>query len=483
MKNKKSKPREVKSQVTQAPIKVSVIDRWSLGITLVFALVVFYTIFIPPLGIKTGSDFGRIMDFFNLYYQPGEMNWSSFHAVFNVNRPFDAPHYGGYFAASSIFLALSFIPNYVVRFFISDSQDLYYIVCLGAMYFIVYVLAFYFLISAMRKQINNKWIFLIISLFMIWALSDILFVEYFNSFFQEPALVVGLLLFVAVFLRFNSFTLDLLAYGIVIFSKQQNFIFILLLIPIFIKYQVSFSRIMSVVIITIMVFLVSFKVDTYQKSMNDEDGVLSGLLHNKSADEAKKMLTMLGLDPELYVLAGRDYWGNIGLIRQNPQDVNLITQFQNATSITKLDTIKGYLYFPKQFVINYYDYMRICVENGPLVPYNYSIYDDGTYFASYATYFSFLILKHLNVLLLINLAIVIVLPIVSKFKQLNMKNVATKNLLVLFYVLNVLALIIIPVNFVGDGFAETVKHTLNLYFLEAINMSLLLYILSAQIVK
>lgn len=404
------------------------INWWVISFTALFTLILFVNLFMPPLGMKTSTDFGRIMDLFNLYYQPGEMNWGSFHGVFNTNRPENFATYNGYMATTSIFLFISFIPNYLVRLFTENSSDLYYIVCLGLMYVVAYIYAFYILMLYSYEKISNKIMFTIFGILAIWSLNDILFTEYFNTFFQEPAFIVTLLLFTVCFLRYKNFFLDIVLFTLIIFSKEQNLTFLLLLIPIYFKHKINIGRIAVTILLIGSVVYIYNNINSYLKVMNTEDGVLSGLLHNSSENEAKEILTKIGLDSNLYVLANRDYWGNIGHIRENPNDINLQQQFQNAaTQISKKHTILGYIYFPQKFMYNYSEYLKITDTSGPFVD-NYSFNDNGVLLAEHSSYYSKIVLKNLKYLLLFNLIIVIALIIgycYCKIKQL--KTISSSN--------------------------------------------------------
>ena len=464
-------------------------DYFVLFATLVFAIILIFNLFCPPLGMKTSTDFGRIMDLFHLYYQPGEMNWDSFHSVFNTNRP-DNMSYNGYMTTTSILLAISFIPNYIVRLFIDNGNDLYFIACLGVVYSIIYIFAFYVFMGLIRQRTTKLWLFTLIAIFTIWGLTDILVTEYFNTFFQEPAFIVCFLLFITCFIRYNSFVVDLILLTLVLFSKEQNLIFLLLIIPIFLKHKVNTIRLISTIILFTGILLIYNNTNSYLKVMNTEDGVLSGLLHNKTDNEAKQILTRIGLNPDMSVLANSDYWGNVSKLRNNPNDINLQQQFEDAaTTISKKNTILGYIYFPSIFFSNYAEYIKITTKDGPFVG-NYSYNDNGVLIANYSTYFAKIIIKHLGLLLIINLCVVF-LGITQYFfkKKLlllikkdnghikSMLNNKINNEYTLLFTLNAVLLLVIPVNFMGAGYAEVVKHCLELYFAEAINLLLIITVI------
>ena len=444
-------------------------------ITAIFAFLLCINIFIPPLGTKTSTDFGRVMDLFNLYYQPGEKNWDSFHGIFNFDRRlYNGETYNGFMGTSSLFILISFLPNMIIRLFATNSSGLYYLVSLGFTYFVAYIIAFYVMMQLFQDRLPKKPQYLIlIGILSIWAFNDILFTEYFNSFFQEPGFIVTIFLFIMCFLRYKSFLLDIILFGLVIFSKQQNLAFILMIIPIFIKHPLNIGKCITTLVIIISILYINVSMNTYAVHMNNENGVLSGILHNTSENEAKQILTNIGLDPELYVLRDRDYWGNIGYIRSNPNDFNLQQQFKNAEQITKIDTIRGYFHYPSKLISNFCEYIKINNTDGPFTG-NYVTDDNKKLQNNSLSYFSRIVFNKIQIILLINLLTVIGIMIifVSSKKLLFNKYKIELSLLLL---LNINLLLIIPANFIADGYAETVKHCLEFFVAQAVNLFLIIY--------
>lgn len=426
---------------------------------IVFTAIAVFLIFIPPqIGIANSGDFGRIMDIFKLYYVPNYSNFTHFYDIFTTNRPFDAPSYGGYVATTSIFLSIAYIINFVLTIF-SDNQY-FYIYCLSSLYLAVYIVGFYILLNLVSKKLSNIIFISLFSVIGIIFFSDSLFVEYFNSFFQEPSFIVCFLLYIAAFLYYKNFILDLILLSLVIFSKEQNIIYVLLFIPLFIKYRPSTSKLLMCAITILPIIFVYTNINTYSAVMNKSDGVFSGLLHDSNQREAVQILTTIGLNPEYAVFANKDYWTNVGELTNNPANIQLFRQMLQDTS--QLNMLKGYLYYPNKLITNYIKQLDIATSEGPFAPNlgNYKTNTSSKYRVTAFSYYSKFILKHIFWIISINVLLWIV--IMSKYQI----NKPFENNLI--STLNVLALLLPIVNFLGAGYAEVTKHFLELYFTETI---------------
>jgi hypothetical protein len=284
-----------------------------------------------------------------------------------------------------------------------------------------------------------------------------------------------MLLFIVCFLYYRSFWLDTILLGLAIFSKEQNLVFALLLLAIFIKHKPSLAKIIASALVLGSILYVYGAINNYSIHMNSEDGVLSGLLHNTRAEEAQNILSSIGLDPNLYVLRDHDFWGNVAQIRNNPYDMNLQQQFHNAETITKFDTIYGYLNYPGRFFSNYWEYIKLN-NISPFVD-NYITSSDGSLASGYMAYFAKIVLSKVAGLLLINLILSLLLPIylLKQKWQLNSNSkwhINHKNWAWLLWIFNFNLLLVIPINFMGAGYAEPVRHCVELIFCESINLIL-----------
>src|SRR6185437_10844093 len=281
-----------------------------LVFTLLFVAVISFLLFIPPqIGLANSGDFGRIMDIFDLYYTSGYSNFTHFFDVFTFGRPLNGPHYNGYVATSSLFIFVALLINKIFNIFTND--DYFYIYSLSIVYTFFYAIGFYLLINYFYKQLKSKYLALIaVSVVTLIILSDSLFVEYFNSFFQEPGYIVCFLLFIACFLQFRIFWLDLLLITLIIFSKSQYLLYLLLLLSLYIKYKANFNltKVILIIIAMSIPIYVFTQINTYSKGMNQFASVFSGLLHNETKEQGAKILASINMNPEYAVFTDMGYW-------------------------------------------------------------------------------------------------------------------------------------------------------------------------------
>lgn len=439
--------------------------------TLIALLVQVIILFVPPqLGIANSGDFGRTMDLFNFYYIPGYFNFKHFFDVFTIGRPLGAPSYGGYMTANSFVIYVSMLINYIFQL-INNNSQVYYIYSLSIIYVLLYCLGFYWLLQSLLIKVAPNIIkYIIISLAAILILTDTLFIQYFNSFFQEASFIVFFLLFCGAFLNFKSFGLDITLLSLVIFSKEQNLIFVLLYIPLFLKHKLNLSRAFIVIFFLSCIMFVYSNVNTYSKTLNLVDRFFFGLLHNKDVNSSKPILAKINIDINAGIFSNKTYFSIVPQINSS-KDPSQAQLFQNVlATLTNSDVINGYLSFPSIFFINYKDYLEEMETTGPFPPNlgNYKV-DQGedAYRAVFMTGFSKYVLSHIVYIILINLFMMMILISRDKFNLSRWENG-------LIMLLNLICILSVAENFLGDGFSEVVKHATGIYYCESI--LLLLYI-------
>lgn len=449
------------------------INKYALAFTVLFFLVISFILFLPPqIGIANSGDFGRIMDIFNLYYPPDYTNFSHFYDTFTFGRPDGVPTYNGYFATTSLFIIPALALNKAFNLFSSnDINSLFYIYSLSVIYTIAYVIGFYLLLSTIFEKIPNKLLAYIASLITLLVFSDSLFVEYFNSFFQEAGFVVCFLLFISCFLRYKIFIVDVILLTLLILSKEQNIVFLLLVVPFFVKYKFNIKKLLIFCLFAAVPFYIFLNVNTYAKGINTFDSIYSGVLHNEPSEVGQKILPQLGLDSKYAVFSGKDFWGVVGELR-NTQDQNKYILWQQAVADSShLKALHGYFLNPLKLWTNSFDYLHIIQKDGPFAP-NLGNYkpDQNKYRVSAFTLFS-CYLKHISYLMILNIILLTGLIIYyirnnKADKQIShlwmKKNAAT------LITLNIIAIITIPVNILGGGFEEPVKHFFSAYYTEGV---------------
>ncbi|MCC2625931.1 MAG: hypothetical protein K0R14_1804 [Burkholderiales bacterium] len=447
--------------------------KYQLLFTLLLVAVMSFLLFIPPqIGIANSGDFGRIMDIFDLYYTSNYSNFSHFFDIFTFGRPLNAPHYNGYVATSSLFVLVSLLINKIFTLF--NGDDYFYIYSLSLVYAIFYAVGFYLLINYLCKQLKHKYLAFVLSIITLIILSDSLFIEYFNSFFQEPGFIVCCLLFVACFLQFRIFWLDLLFITLIIFSKLQYMLYFLLLIPLYIKYKGNFSLAKVILIIIAMSIptYVFTQIDTYGKGMNQFASVFMGLLHNETKEQGTKVLFDINMNPEYSVFTGMGYWTVVGQLNST-HDQNTYNLWQQAIDdSSQLKAIHGYLLQPAKIFTNTYDYLNIVEKEGPFAANlgNYKT-DQGDKFRISAFKLYSSCAKHLRYLFIFNILLTIILIVTARKKAWQTDSTLRYSLLI---TLNIIAIIAIPVYIIGTGYEEPVKHILDVYFDEGIIFIMLL---------
>ena len=461
----------------------------------IFALILIFLLFIPPqIGMANSGDFGRIMDLFNLYYVPDYSNFKHFYDIFTFGRPDTGPHYNNYAATASIFIYISLIINQLVT--LITTNNVFYIYSLSVVYSIFYCLGFYLLLDYYAKQIKNKYLFIGFSVLATIILADALFVEYFNSFFQEASYIVCILLFVICFLRFNKFWLDILLLTLVVFSKEQYLIYLIMLIPLFIKYRITLNKIILVIVFLSVPFYYYSEVNVYSKGMNNFSSIFSGLLHHQTPEQAVQTLQQIGLNPDYKVFADQGYWGVAGQLNSKPNPQQYYNLWQQAINDSNhYKALLGYILSPTKIFTNSIDYLTIVTQDGPFAPNlgNYKVDQDTKNRVSAFTLYSHLI-KHLLVGLIINILLLIVILVAVKLKNIpcttdkhnhDNKTTASKgtsknqhkkctptiencSYLSLLIALNVIGIIAIPIYIFATGYDEQVKHILDVYLIEGI---------------
>ena len=361
---------------------------------------------------------------------------------------------------------------------VSGAFSIFY---MGVLYTLVYALGFFYLVR--KITFTNpylKWAVIALSFIL---LSDLLFTSFFNTFFDEPAFIVFTLWFTVFFIFYNYATLDILLSFLIILSKQQNLIFLLLLPLICLKYRKLFNKYHLLLIIACL----SFTYWNYTKNANDIScqrnfsGFFSGVLHNNTPQETAKLLAQLKLDPALAQYSNFTYWGNTV-----PQT---LTKMIHGTALPVINRvcaqvklpqiIQGYILQPKKIITNTLSYITNIDTHGPYTLYSYSTpanYQDH----HSKSYFSAAVLKHSKTLvawLILALGMIVAYFVVTRRRQTS-EQLLTLLLFASYLSLSILSIIIC---FIGDGFADTIKHALEYYYLLTILVLLVIYATSKAI--
>jgi hypothetical protein len=445
------------------------LNPYVLGITLFFLLIICFILLVPPqIGVADSGDYGRILAVFDLYYIPDYTNFKHFYDTFIFGRPDSAPTYGGYLATTSLFIFLALFTNKIFTAF-ADTNTLFYLYSLSSVYIVFYLAAFFFLQNIIFEKVPHKIIATIIGIGSALILTDSLFIEYFNSFFQEAGFIVSLLLFVSIFLRYQIFLLDVALLALVIFSKEQNILFFLLIIPIIIKYKGKFNLKKTLIIVafmTVPMYIFNY-INTYAKGINNFDSVYNGLFQDVAQETAATELPKLGLNPQYAIFSSRDYWGTVGELRSS-QDTNKYMLWQQAINDSShLITLHGYLLNPTKLLNNSFKYLQILQKDGPFAPNlgNYKPQYEDSFRVSAFTIFAHFV-KYTGFVIVLNLVLLCLIVFLMQKKHYLEKgnDKWLRSCVSLLCMLNAVVLSTIPVNIIGGGFEEPVKHFFCAYY-------------------
>lgn len=346
----------------------------------------------------------------------------------------------------------------------------------GFIYAVVYALGFFFLIRKIDiKNVYLKYALITASFIL---LSDLLFTSFFNTFFDEPAFIVFTLWFTVFFIFYKNATLDILLIFLIMLSKQQNLIFILLLPLLFLKYnKLSKYNILLIIICTCFTYWNYTKNSNEISCQRNFSGFFSGVLHNNTPEEARNILTKLNLDSKLSKYSDFTYWGNT--VPQTLKKMihgSSFEEINNVCAQIKLpQIIKGYIAQPKKIITNTLTYITNIDAYGPYTLYSYST--PAAYTDRYAkSYFSNKILKHSKALLVFLTLILSMAVILSK--KIRFRNKSFFLLSIDYLILSITSIIIC---FIGDGFADTIKHALEYYYLLTIMVMFMVYVICKEI--
>lgn len=375
-----------------------------------------------------------------------------------------------FISSTSYFIFLSLILNKLFNSF----DGTYSIMILSLLNACVYCVGFYFLIKYFIKNLKLIPAIILIS-FIVILLCDNLFIQYFNSFYQESTFIVTMLLFCAIFLSGRNFFFELIIILIVALTKQQNLIFLFLTIPILIKYRYfiknKFKFKFFHIILCFLIIFLPFKLFTENSKqfgcMNTLNGFFDGYLYGVSKNKLINYLNQAQTNTQYSIYANTAVWGNnISFNRMHQKRIIDSAELpQLCSSIKSNNILLGYWYNPKKLFKNIYAYIKILDTYGPFDPIYYSENS------------KFIIKKSILINILhysfycLGISFLISLFFIKKIinGQINIDYL-------LFISLTFLLPLIIITDFIGDGFADAIKHGLEYYFVISCQIIIIIYI-------
>ena len=309
---------------------------------MLFGAVLCFYLFVPPqIGLADSADFGRITTRIGLsaaVENPTDRYFNFFNIEYRVvDTPKVPVNVGQVFGLISLGLN---------KIFESGTYSIFY---LSSLYFVLYIGGFYlFIRNSFNYFARSKMKKILFGLLSVLILSDIMFVSYFNSFYQEAVFIIAGLyavaLVIAAKIRYNWLLVILLVLSL---SKPQNILFLICPIIIMIwKYQ-YLNKLVLVSSLLGSCFFLFFLVKE-QKNTNKPnlyEAVFLGLMRTTSTSEQEKILQDLELDEDGYLInVNKGYWRpNNDLIESR----RLFNEFYSE--VTQGDIVKVYLKSPTIF--------------------------------------------------------------------------------------------------------------------------------------
>lgn len=268
---------------------------------LLFFVVLMSTLIYPwPLGLADNHDYWRLMDPFGLTYPDASDGYYFQHISLTFLK-------GPLWHLEIISSGIAFVG---IAYLLSIIFQLSYVplVLLGAVHCLFYSVAFYFYI----RNTGYKHLFPIVvtGLVALLFLTDIFFTAYFNSFYQESSVFIFLLFFIALFQSKKvHFWWEWLMVVGVAFSKVSNITFLLLFIPLAIKYWHRKGRSLKL-IVTIMVCSVIFFIQSSNQNDSNSPNVFNSFFVGLAQDQhSEQLLHDFGLKyNDFSPFVGKNYW-------------------------------------------------------------------------------------------------------------------------------------------------------------------------------
>jgi len=318
------------------------------------SLIFLFLLFIQPLvGIADNGDFIRIMRSVGLSYSDITEGYKDkYFGYIHSQYSQHALNIGGYISSEIIVV---FIATVIARIF--STHPVFDIRFLAMVYAIIFLFAMYWLLK-MNKQ-TAVWKNILIAVVFIFVFADIGYSAYFNSFFGEPVSFTFMLLTLAmVHILLNKIKPSrwiliffFLSAFFLVGAKVQNAPLGLLLALFSLRFwHLRADRAWKNLVIVVSVLLIVVSAVVYLavpkeiKQINQYQTVFYGVL--KDSPNPKKDLTELGINPELAVNAGTNYFTKDPVIQQQAP----IMKAQYYPNIDHKKVAMFYLKHPLRFI-------------------------------------------------------------------------------------------------------------------------------------
>ncbi|MEX2460285.1 MAG: hypothetical protein WD469_03115 [Paenibacillaceae bacterium] len=444
-------------------MKQKLIQVETLAVFAVSLIVIFLLMIQPIVGVADNGDFMRIMGSVGLNYTDiTEVYKDKYFGYIHSQYSLQAIGMGGYVSSEIIVVWLATI---IARIF--SLNHVFDIRILAMIYTFIFLYAMYGLL-AMNKQ-AAVWKNVLMAILFILVFADIGYMAYFNSLFGEPVSFTFMLLTLAmVHILLNKIkpskwilVVFFLAAFFLVGSKVQNAPLGILLALFSLRFwhlreDHTWKRLVAAVsiLLAIVSAVVYFSVPKEIKQINEYQTVFYGIL--KDSPSPKQDLKELGLNPDLAVNAGTNYFTAEPAIKQQAP----IMREQFYPNLDHMKVALFYFKHPLRFIAK----LEIAAHKGMT---NRSYYlgsyeksaNRGYGAVSYAfgTWSEFKRTYMPNNLLFIALfALTYFYILISKYFR--TKERKKRIYLELYMVIGIMAAISFIVPLIGDGEADLSKH-------------------------
>lgn len=373
-----------------------------------------------------------------------------------------------YFSSTSYLLLFSILINYIVNPIANGYNIISFTIILSS----IYLLALLYWVKQI-KSTSSTYSAILFGLIVLVMLGDIIYLQYFYTFYQEATFIVFITAFSVYYLYGRYYSLTVLLLMMAVLSKQQNIVFILMLIPIYFKFkknQKKYFFIRTIVYLFVCLSAIGFtyhRNSQYNGCMNHVSGFFDGVLHGVSNSDSVNIIKSMKLPADYINYSGLTFWGNT-IPRADVKKIVDEKNLQDICDRVSMSTIvNGYMQNPSKIFSNYFAYIDNIDKFGPL---DNNYYTPERFKLLSLSYFDKIILKNTGLITAL-LAILAIFMIIYR-QKIKLSSSRLHCELFLYYLF--LMPIMIVVSFIGDGFADTIKHSLSFYFIIALELLILM---------
>jgi hypothetical protein len=377
-----------------------------------------------------------------------------------------AVNIGGYISSEIIILLLATL---LAKIF--STNGLFDIRILAMIYAVVFLFAMYWLLKL--NKYKEQWKNIIIAILFIIVFADVGYSSFFNSFFGEPVSFTFMLLTLAAVhillnkIKPSSWILIFFFFAafFLVGAKVQNAPLGILLALFTLRFwHLRADRTWKTLVLTVSVMLVVISAVVYVsvpngiKQANQYQTVFYGIL--KDSPNPKKDLTELGINPELAVNAGTNYFTKNPVIKQQAP----IMKEQYYPNIDHKKVAMFYLKHPMRFISK----LEVAADRSMANTSYLGSYEKKANLGYGAISHTFNAWNKFKRVYIPNTLIFITLFILAYFFILIMKYYRTKErkqriYLELYLLIGLMAVISFIVPIIGDGEADFSKHLFMFY--------------------